>query len=92
MAFSRESDPRKREREQVRVSVSKKEATAIYIASALLYGSHRPIQVSCDMELHSMRIPGDGYHWGSYWRLVTTFSDTDINLVFRKARSNIFRK
>ena len=66
MAFSRGSDPRKTEREQVRVSMSKKEATAIYIVSALLYGSYRPIQVSCDRELHSMRIPGDGYHWGSY--------------------------
>ena len=29
---------------------------------------------------------------GSYWRLVMTFSDTDINLVFRKDGNNIFRK
>lgn len=29
---------------------------------------------------------------GSYWRLVITFSDIDIKLGFRKARSNIFKK
>lgn len=81
MAFPRVSDPRKRKREQVRESREHMRDGGLSSLPSLFIGSTGQFWYCMIRGYTRVGIPGDGYHWRSYWRLVTTISNCEFKCI-----------